>query len=93
MRAILKGLAILDTISLLSISLHWIIPQKILFYVLLYLIIKGLFFVLVSNDFASYIDIFCGLYVGLLILGISVSFISVLCVVYLAQKAAFSLLF
>ena len=87
-----KFLGILDLISLLVISFHWLMPKKILFYTFFYLFIKGLFFVLTANDFASWLDIGCALYIVFLYIGFSWSVITTICVIYLAQKAILSLI-
>ena len=87
------GLGILDSISFLVISFHYLAPKKLMIYIIFYLIIKGLFFILVSHDFASYIDMACGFYLIFLYFGFSISFLTVIFSVYLAQKAVLTLIF
>ena len=93
MRILRMGLGILDLISFLVISFHYLAPKKLMMYTFLYLLIKGLFFVLVSRDFASYLDMACGLYIIFLYFGYSISFLTVIFSVYLAQKAVLTLIF
>ena len=62
-----------------------ILPRNIIVAFALYLIIKGLFFGMGGN-FISFIDVFCGVYIILLMFGVSISFITLLIVLYLMQK-------
>jgi hypothetical protein len=93
MKPIQTLLGILDLLSFLTISFHWLIPKDAYFYVFCYLFFKGLFFVIASNDFASYLDMICASYLVALYFGYSFSIITTLCSVYLAQKALLTLLF
>lgn len=88
---IMKIMGIMDFIAVVGILFAFIMPAKLLFYIGAYLIIKGGTFAYLGN-IVSLIDVFCGLYALLLIAGVSFTVVTVLVLLYLAQKALFSLI-
>jgi len=67
-------------------------PVTMLYYVALYLIIKGVFFIIISKDFASFVDVVFGIYFLIVLSGIySNTAITVLAAVWLFQKAILGL--
>lgn len=88
-KMIVKILGFIDLLIVPIIFLSPHIPQKVVFYGAGYLITKGAFFGM-AGDIASYIDILCGLYIILLGFGISWTFLNVIVIIYLMQKAILS---
>tara|TARA_Y100000310_G_scaffold345618_1_gene467378 strand:- start:15717 stop:15974 length:258 start_codon:yes stop_codon:yes gene_type:complete len=82
----------IDLMVTLIILFYTLFPKSIIFYGAFYLIVKGLIFVLTSKDFASYIDVICGVYTVFLALGISHPIITIAVALFLGQKVVFSLL-
>ena len=70
------------------------VPKAILFGFALYLIIKGMLFIIISMDVASIIDVVIGVIMLLFYFAIipSAGIISFICAIFLAQKALFSLI-
>lgn len=87
---IVKLLGIGDLLSILLIWTAQIIPQRFALLAAIYLLGKGGIFA-IGGDFASYIDVICGVYVILLTFGIGNILLSVLFSLYLLQKGVFSL--
>jgi len=85
---IIQLLGILDFICVCVLFIPLNIIAK---YVALYLIIKGLFFIIMDClNFTNYIDITIGVYIFLMYyLGISVGIITLLFIIYLLQKIFF----
>lgn len=83
---IFKTLGTLDFIAVLVVLGAVILPQQLLFVAGLYLIIKGGIFIYESNDFASYGDLVCGIYLLILAMGVKIAVIHPIVLVYLAQK-------
>jgi len=65
-----------------------VLPKKLIFYAAAYLVLKGGLFWL-SGDGVSFIDVLCGAYIIMLSIGLSVTLISVLAVIFLVQKNTF----
>lgn len=86
-----KTLGLLDIIAALIIIAYSILPSKLILFAALYLVIKGVLFALTSSCFINYIDIFTGLYIMLLYFGISFSFVTVLCLLFLMTKGVLSM--
>jgi hypothetical protein len=63
-----------------------ILPQKLLFYAAMYLIIKGTLFVLISRDFASYGDLFSGFYLLVFSMGVKIPLLHQIVFFWLLQK-------
>lgn len=87
---ILRLLGILDLISAAIILLAATMPHKIVWAVGVYLITKGGLFAL-SGDFMSFVDVSIGFYVLALSYGFAVTIVTVLILVYMAQKSVMSL--
>jgi len=85
-------LAILDTITAFVIMFHvffgWFSPATV-FYHALYVFLKGLLFA--KSDFASKIDVVVGLYIFILLAGFSHNILTIIAIVWLAQKSFISL--
>ena len=87
-------LGILDLISALILGLKFVFssfPDKIVIIAAIYLIVKGALF-LMSKDFASIIDIFCGIVLIFSAFMIIPFPIFALTLVFLVQKGIFSLI-
>jgi hypothetical protein len=87
---IVKALGIIDLLIALMIFAHTQLPKKVLVTIAFYLIIKGLFFVML-DDMVSFVDIGVGAYVLLLSIQISLGIFTVLAGLYLVQKGLLSL--
>jgi len=88
---VVRLLGLLDLVA--AVSLIFLISGRGEIFALifaLYLLIKSLFFL---PDFSSFLDLFSGFYISLLVLGISFGLLGWLFVVWLAQKGIFSLFF
>lgn len=83
---IFKTLGILDLITVLVLMGAAIFPQKMLLYAGLYLMIKGLLFIMASKDIASYGDAISGAYMALMAFGLTMPFITTAVLIYLGQK-------
>ncbi|MBU0757305.1 MAG: hypothetical protein KKF44_04515 [Nanoarchaeota archaeon] len=88
-----KILGIMDAIcALFFLFTHYFaVPDKALYIIAAYLFTKGLLFTVMSKDIASIIDLCAGLYALMITMGISIPVITTVVVVFLAQKAALSL--
>lgn len=87
---IYKTLGILDLITVIAIISAAILPEKLLLYTAAYLLLKGLFFISVSNDFASYGDALSGVYMLLMVLGFNFPLATTAVLLYLGQKTFFT---
>ncbi len=67
-----------------------IMPQKMIVYTGGYLMFKGLFFGMAGN-IVSVLDAICGIFVVLMAFGITNTFIIVVVILFLLQKALFSM--
>ncbi|MFH2021269.1 MAG: hypothetical protein ABIJ34_07655 [archaeon] len=76
----------LDLITVLILMGAAILPHKLLLYAAIYLMIKGALFILMSRDFASYIDLASGIYLGILFLGIRIPVLHEIVLFWLIQK-------
>lgn len=76
----------LDLITVLILMGAAILPSKLLLYASIYLILKGAVFILVSRDFASYGDLFSGLYLLLLSGGVKIPYVHQVVFFWLLQK-------
>lgn len=86
----IKVFGVLDLIAaIIFVLVQWGIGVKIGFFVAAYLIIKSLMFI---GDIASIVDLIAGVYLVLVLLGVHSAF-SVVFVLWLLQKAFFSLAF
>ncbi|MBU2640044.1 MAG: hypothetical protein KKG75_05070 [Nanoarchaeota archaeon] len=85
---IVKIFGILDLLAALSfILLQWGIGEGLATFLAIYLIIKSIIFIM---DFTSWIDLLAGVYLLLVIFNIH-SIFSIIFILWLGQKAFFSL--
>jgi hypothetical protein len=85
-----KILGIGDLLAMLSIWIAPMVPEKFILLTAIYLLGKGGIFA-IGGDFASYIDVVCGLYILGIIFGIGNVIVSTLISLYLLQKGIYSL--
>ncbi len=76
----------LDFITVLILMGAAVLPSKLLLYASIYLIIKGIAFIMISRDFASYGDLFSGFYLALLSTGIKIPYLHQIVFFWLLQK-------
>ena len=92
---LIKLLGFLDIVSavifFINNTVFHLLPTSIVLLVAIYLLIKGIIFVL-SADFASIIDIICGIIIISSAFFILPKLIAVIIAVYLVQKGIFSML-
>ena len=89
---IIKILAIADLLAIIALLGSSLLPQNIIILMGLYLIIKGLVFTLLfGNLFPSSFDILSGFYIVFVAFSISHWIITTLIILFLGQKAFFSL--
>lgn len=90
-----KLLVWLDLVSALLLIFYFagLVSAAAIKYVALFLLIKGLFFVLTCRDFASFVDTLCGFYLLILSAGVySSNAITLVVIVWLLQKSVVGLL-
>ncbi|NTV23112.1 MAG: hypothetical protein HGA85_01910 [Nanoarchaeota archaeon] len=75
-----------DAVGVLILLGAAILPSKLLFWAAMYFMIKGLFFIWLSRDIASYGDFIAGSYMWILSLGISIPYLHQVVIFYLLQK-------
>ena len=80
-----------DLIALILILFAPVFPKQIILYGAAYLIVKGGIFAYTGN-IVSMLDVACGLYAVAVAFGHSSSLLTVLVVIFLAQKFVFSML-
>ena len=88
----LRLLGILDIVCMLIIVLVDFLPHRIIATFALLLIIKGLMFTIPSPNLNSMADILIGVYIILLSFGLGLWPISLIAIVYLAQKGLVSVI-
>ena len=81
-----KTLAAADFIAIIMILFAPLFSYDLLLMGAVYLIFKGGFFFAVSSDIVSAIDVFCGLYMLLLAIGLSFHLLTLVSVLFLGQK-------
>ena len=81
-----RTLGTFDFIAVLILMGAAILPHTFLLYAALYLIIKGLIFIFISRDFASYGDLFSGIYLLVFSYGLKVPVVHTIVLFYLIQK-------
>ena len=87
---IVKILGLADFISIFSLIFVDFLPQKLVIIMGVYLILKGLFFTLISGDMVSMFDVGCGIYHFMATLGVSHWIITSIVVLFIFQKAFIS---
>ena len=88
---ILKLLAFADILVILSILGASILPQKLVILMGIYLIIKGLTFIFLGGLFPNFFDMLIGFYLILVAFSLSHWIFTVIAIIFLGQKAFFSL--
>jgi len=81
-----EKLGTLDLITVLILIGAAILPSKLLYIAAIYLVVKGMSFILISKDFASYIDVACGIYLFVLSHGIKIPLLHNVVLLWLLQK-------
>ena len=85
---IIKLFGLMDLVAaVLFLLLQWGIGGKVAIFFAIYLVVKSLIFI---GDFTSWIDLIAGVYLFLVIFDVH-SFFSFLFILWLGQKAFFSL--
>ncbi len=87
---LLRLLGVIDLMVALLLLASHILPKDILVVAAIYIILKGLVFVL-AEDIISYVDIAIGLYIFLLMFGFSSNILSLLAALFLIQKGLASI--
>lgn len=87
---ILKLLAFADILAILALIGSSLLPQNIVILMGIYLIIKGLAFVLIGGSFANFFDMTVGFYLIIAAFGITNWIPTVLSILFLGQKAFLS---
>lgn len=90
---IVKLLGFLDILAVIALLAVKISPKPVVIFMALYLIIKGLFFLITgSNMFMNFFDIVSGAYLAAASYGFSHWIATALVIIFLLQKAVISLL-
>jgi hypothetical protein len=63
-----------------------VLPHKLLFFAAVYLLVKGIAFIMMTRDFASYGDFFSGVYLLVLSYGIFIPVVHQIVLFWLFQK-------
>ena len=92
---LMKLMPLFDLLTAIVVFLHitfGIFTPTTVMYGAIYLIIKGLIFSL-SKDFASMVDLFCGMYIMLVVFaGLSVGLLNIVILIWLLQKGLFGMI-
>jgi len=89
---IVKILGFFDFVVIFCILFSEILPFTYLIKASLYLLVKGGIFSL-TGDFASYLDVICGIYILFFAFGLSINLFTAIVVLYLGQKCLVSFIF
>ena len=81
-----KTLGILDLFTVIVLAGAAVFPEKFLLYAGIYLIVKGIFFISISRDFASYGDALSGAYILAMLAGIRLPVLNTVVLAWLGQK-------
>ncbi|MBN2422099.1 hypothetical protein JXB41_02640 [Candidatus Woesearchaeota archaeon] len=77
--------------AILFILTHFFsLPDKALFIIAGYLIIKGTLFTVMAKDIASIIDLICGLYALMIVINVYHAIATTLVILWLAEKSIVS---
>lgn len=88
---LLKLLGIIDILAIISLLAVNILPQPLVLFMALYLIIKGALFTIIGGQLPSLFDVVSGIYIAAASYGISHWIITVIIMIYIGQKAIISL--
>lgn len=91
-RVLGKLLALADAIVIVIILFALHFSQEFVLLGAVYLLAKGLFFILISRDIVSIFDVLCGFYVVLISVGLHFKIATIAAVLFLAQKVLLGLL-
>ena len=81
-----RTLGTLDLLTVIILMLAAVAPHKLLLFAAIYMIVKGIIFILVSRDIASYGDLIAGIYLFILSNSIRVPLVHEVVLFYLLQK-------
>lgn len=87
---IFKTLGTLDLVTVVLLAGAAIFPQKLIVYAGIYLIAKGLLFIAISMDIASFGDAISGALIILMVMGMDVPLLNTAVLIYLGQKTFFT---
>ncbi|MBS3152125.1 hypothetical protein J4230_01805 [Candidatus Woesearchaeota archaeon] len=88
---IIKILALADILTIISLLGVSLLPQKLVLAMAIYLMLKGLVFILIGSLFPNFIDMLCGFYIIFAAFGITHWIPTVIVILFIGQKAFFSL--
>jgi len=88
---LLKILAIGDILAIISLLGISILPSKFILIMGLYLVMKGVLFMILGGSVPSLLDAGCGIYIIAVAFGIMHWIPTTIVIIYLAQKALVSM--
>ncbi len=88
---IVKILGFADILAVIALLTSSFLPQNLVIFMAIYLIIKGLYFILLGGLFPNVFDIISGLYLIIASFGFTHWIPTVLVMLFLLQKAIISL--
>jgi hypothetical protein len=83
-----KTLGAMDFVTVLILLGAAILPHKLLLFAAIYMIAKGLIFIMMNRDFASYGDFVSGVYLLIMSFGIIIPVVHSIVLFWLIQKTA-----
>lgn len=86
---LLKLLGVMDLLAVIVVLLSPALPSKIVLYVAVFIIMKGLFFGL-TRSIINILDVVCGILIALMAFKITSLAIMIVITLFLLQKAFFS---
>lgn len=89
---IVKILGFADILAIIALLAAKILPKQLVIIMALYLILKGLLFLIIGGSFTNLIDTSSGLYLVFAAYGISHWIPTTIVVIFILQKAIISLL-
>ena len=88
---LVKLLGVIDILAIIALLAVKILPQPVVILMALYLIIKGVLFMIIGQPFPNFFDVASGIYVASASYGISHWILTSIAVIYIGQKAVVSL--
>lgn len=88
---LLKLLGVLDILAIIALLSATILPKTIMLVIALYLIIKGVLFMITGTPLPNFFDVMSGIYIAAVSYGISHWIPTLLVIIYIGQKAIISL--
>ncbi len=89
---LIKLLGIADILTILALIGSTFLPQQIIIIMGIYLIIKGLFFIVTGSLFPNFFDMISGVYIIIVSFGFSHWIPTSIVILFLVQKAFISLI-